>query len=99
MEVRSAFQVLKEQFTQAPVLATYDPDLKIVMETNASDFALGACLSQKHDGKLQPIAYHSQTFSPAELNYNIHDKELLAIVATCKQWRHYLKGAKRVIQI
>lgn len=44
-KVRDAFRTLKERFTQASVLATYDPDLEIVMETDASDFALGACLS------------------------------------------------------
>ncbi len=98
-KARDAFRTLKERFTQAPVLATYDPELEIIMETDASDFALGACLSQKHDGKLRPIAYHSRTFSPAELNYDVHDKELLAIVAACKQWRHYLEGAKHVIQV
>lgn len=98
-QAQKAFQELKDHFTSAPVLATYDPELQIVMETDASDFALGACLSQKHDKQLRPIAYHSRTFSPAELNYDVHDKELLAIVAACKQWRHYLEGAKHVVQI
>ena len=69
---------------QALVLAMYDLDLKIIMKIDASDFAFGACLSQKHDGKLQPIAYHSRTFSLAKLNYDIYNKELLAIVVVCK---------------
>ena len=45
MEARNAFQIFKEQFTQALILATYNPDLEIIMEIDASDFALGACLS------------------------------------------------------
>lgn len=96
---QAAFDQLKKRFTEEPVLATYDPELETVLETDASDFALGACISQKHSGQLRPIAYHSRTFSPAELNYDVHDKELLAIVAACKQWRHYLEGAKHVIQV
>jgi len=64
---------------QALILATYNPNLKIIIKTNASDFALGACLSQKHDRKLRPIAYHSQMFLPAKLNYDVHDKKLLAM--------------------
>ena len=67
------------------------------METDASDFALGACLSQKYEGKLRLIAYYSRTFSLAKLNYDVYDKELLAIVAACKQWRHYLEGVTHVV--
>ena len=51
------------------------------METDASDFTLGVVLSQLGDGeKLHPIAFHSRKFSAVEINYEIHDKELLAIV-------------------
>ena len=51
------------------------------METDASDFVLGAVLSQFGDGeKLHPVAFHSRKFSATEINYEIHDKELLAIV-------------------
>lgn len=63
------------------------------LETDASDLAIGACLLQQHDGKWHPIAYHSRTLSPAEQNYNIHDKELLAIVASLEHWNVYAKGA------
>jgi len=96
---QKAFEELKTRFTTAPVLATHDPELPMVLETDASDFAVGACLSQKHDGKLQPVAYYSRKMTPAELNYDVHDKELLAIVVACKQWRSYLEGPKYPVQV
>ena len=76
-------------------MANYDPELVVIMETDASDKALGATLNQRTpDGKLRLVAAHSRSFTGAELNYEIHDKELLAIVDSFKQWRVYLKGAK-----
>jgi hypothetical protein len=51
------------------------------METDASDFALGALLSQEREGRrLHPISFYSRKFSVVEINYEIYDKELLAIV-------------------
>lgn len=65
------------------------------METNASGVAIGAILSQRQDdGYLPPIAFRSQGFKPAELNYDTFDNELLAIVDSCKDWRLYLEGSK-----
>ena len=54
------------------------------MEADASDRALGAYISQYHNKQLYPVAFHSRKLSPAELNYNIHNKELLAIINTFK---------------
>ena len=59
--------------------------LKIVIEMDTSDRALGACLSQYYKGRLYSVTFHSRKLSPAELNYNIYNKELLAIVNTFKQ--------------
>ena len=73
----------------------YNPEKPLTMETDASDKALGAYISQPDEyGRLHPIAFHSQKFLSAELNYEIHNKELLAIVDAFKQWRTYLKGVK-----
>ena len=58
---------LVELFTTAPVLKHFDPDLQSIVETDASDFALGAVLSQKHDGKLHPIVFHLRKFAAAEI--------------------------------
>jgi len=84
-ECHSAFEALKKAFTTAPVLTHWIPDTQITVETDASDYALAAVLSiTTSDGNLHPIAFHSRTFSAPELNYNVHDKELLAIFEAFK---------------
>ena len=82
----SAFQALKKKFTSAPILATFDPERQIVLETDASDYAIGMCISQPDpEGRLRPVAFYSRKMIPAELNYEIHDKELLAIVEAFRE--------------
>jgi hypothetical protein len=72
----------------------------VIVETDASDFALGAVLSQRDgENRLHPVAFHSRKFAPAEINYKIHDKELLAIVDAFKHWRRYLEGTHHQIQV
>ena len=71
----------------APILASFDPEKKIILKINASDQALGLCLSQPDaEGQLHPVAYCSRKFSGPELNYDVHDKELLAIVNAFEEW-------------
>ena len=78
----------------------YDPRLPLRVETDASDYALGAVLTQKcDDGKWRPVFYHSRKFSGAELNYDVHDKELLAIIDSFEQWEAQLIGAKYQIEV
>ena len=92
---REAFEMLKKKFTLAPILASFDPERKIILKTNASDQALGSCLSQPDAEKqLHPVVYRSKKFSGLELNYDVYDKELLAIVDTFEEWRAYLEGSK-----
>jgi hypothetical protein len=77
---------LKTHFTTALILSLFNPKLRIVVETDVSDFVLRGYLSQLgKKGKLKPIAYYSRKLSPIELNYDIHDKELLVIVKVFKQ--------------
>jgi len=72
----------------------------VIIESNASDFALGAVLSQRDEENcLHPVAFHSRKFQPAEINYEIHDKELLAVVNAFKHWRRYCEGATHQIQV
>ena len=81
-----AFESLKKAFTSAPILAHVDPEKPFIIEADASDFALGSILSQQGDDeKLHPVAFHSRKFDAAEINYEIHDKELLAIVDSFTQ--------------
>ncbi|MBW0561303.1 hypothetical protein O181_101018 [Austropuccinia psidii MF-1] len=67
-----------------------NPSLPTIVETDASDYALGAVLSQVSDSGKHPIAFDSRKLIPAELNYEIHDKELLGIVWALKRWRAFL---------
>jgi len=76
-----AFETLKTAFTQAPILVQFNPDNPIVVETDASDNAIAAIISQiSHDnGNIHPITFYSHSMQPAELNYEIYDKELFDI--------------------
>ncbi|MBW0474761.1 hypothetical protein O181_014476 [Austropuccinia psidii MF-1] len=85
----SQFQILKEAFTTAPILSHFNPSLPTVVETDASDYALGSVLSQVNDSGKHPIAFDSRKLLPAQLNYEIHDKELLGIVWALKRWRAF----------
>jgi len=82
-----AFNSLKKAFTFAPILTHWIPDAQLIMETDASDYALAAILSiVNEDNEVHPVAFHSCTFTVVELNYNTHDKELLAIFEAFKIW-------------
>jgi len=99
-EAEAAFRELKHRFTTAPILAHFDPKKPVIIETDASDFALGVVLSQRsEEGCLHPVAFHSRKFQPAEINYEIHDKELLAIVDAFKHCRRYCQGATQQVQV
>ncbi|KAK1918666.1 hypothetical protein P3342_001715 [Pyrenophora teres f. teres] len=99
-EHQEAFERLKQVFLEAPVLEMYDPRRKTRVETDASDYALGAVLSQQsEDGKWRPVFYHSRKFSGAELNYDVHDKELLGVVDAFEQWEVYLLGLPHQIDV
>ena len=87
-------------FTDETILQSHNPKKKQVVETDASQWAIAAYLSQSEDGKRgKPVAFHSRKLTPAEQNYNIHDKELLAIVDAFKHWRHYLQEARHEISV
>ena len=89
-----AFDSLKRAFTSAPVLLRPDPSKQFFLETDASDFALGAVLLQVgEDEVLHPVAYFSQKLLDRERNYNVYEKELMAIVKALQHWRRYTEGA------
>jgi RNase H-like domain found in reverse transcriptase/Reverse transcriptase (RNA-dependent DNA polymerase)/Integrase zinc binding domain/Chromo (CHRromatin Organisation MOdifier) domain len=99
-EAQKAFETLKEKFTTAPILTIFDPEKAVILETDASDYAIGACLGQHDDqGQTRPVAYYSRKLTSPERNYDVHDKELLAIVEAFKQWRVYLHGTHHRIQV
>ena len=71
----------------------------VVIEMDASDYAIAAILSQWQDGELHPIAFFSWTLQATELNYDTHDKELLAIFSAFKTWHHYLEGTSDPVNV
>ncbi|MBW0530784.1 hypothetical protein O181_070499 [Austropuccinia psidii MF-1] len=95
----SQFQILKEAFTTAPILAHFNPSLPTIVETDASDYSLVAVLSQVNDSGKHPIAFDSCKPLPAELNYTIHDKELLGIVWALKLWRAFLLSLPNLFEV
>ena len=99
-ECQDVFSLLKDAFTCAPVLHHFNPTLPPVVETDASDYAIAGILSLRTDnGDIHPIAFYSRTLHGAELNYNMHDKELLVIFEAFKIWRHYLESPVHTIDV
>jgi len=100
-EADDAFNKLKAAFTTGEILIFPDPEKEFVVETDASDFAVGCILSQcsSVDDTLHPVAFHSRSLNKVEVNYTIYDKELLAIITAFDVWRHHLEGAKFPVQV
>ena len=102
-EIQKAQENLVELFTSPPILKHFHPNRQAIIETDASDYALGAIVSQKHPDpqtqteRLHSVAFHSHKFTPAEINYDTCDKELLAIVDCFKRWRRYVEGAQHQV--
>ena len=69
------------------------------IEADSSDYAIGTILSQHQDDKWHPIAYLSKALTETQRNYEIYDKEMLAIMLSLEEWRHYLIGADEVFEI
>ena len=94
-----AFKTLKTAFTKAPILAHFNPDNPVVVETEASDHVIATIISQisPNDGDIHLIMFYSRSMQLAELNYEIYVKELLAIFEAFQQWHNYLEGSTHVI--
>ncbi|KAL0157283.1 hypothetical protein M9458_048529, partial [Cirrhinus mrigala] len=91
-----AFKKPKWLFTSAPILTLPNPELPFVLEVDASEVGVGAVLSQRgeHDDKLHPCTFFSHQLTPTQRNYNIGNRELLAIKMALEEWRHWLEGAR-----
>jgi len=98
-QCQMAFESLKTAFMSAPILVHWDPDNLMIVETDTSDHALAAILSTRVNGNIHLIAFHSRTFSATELNYDVYDKELLAIFEAFRKWRHYLEGIPTPVDV
>lgn len=99
-EQEIAFNQLKAKFVEEPALAQWDPDKETMIEADCSGYALGGCLLQKQDdGLWKSVAYYSRKLTGAEMNYDIHDKELLAVIACMKAWDAELRGLDKTFTI
>ena len=99
-ECRQALDTLIDAVLSNPTLLQPDPMKPFFLQVDASAFATGAILTQKdHRGKHAAIGFHSQTFSDAERNYDIHDQELLALMRGLNHWRHLLVGTPTPITV
>uniref|UniRef100_A0A3P9MLE8 Uncharacterized protein n=1 Tax=Oryzias latipes TaxID=8090 RepID=A0A3P9MLE8_ORYLA len=92
---QAAFDQLKKLFVSSPILIQPDSNRQFIVEVDASDSGVGGVLSQREEGtnKLKPCAFFSKKLSPAERNYDVGNRELLAIKLALEEWRHWLEGA------
>jgi hypothetical protein len=88
----------------APILVHFDPTKRILVETDASGFAIAAIISQQvadsedsSKSHWHPVAFFSRKMTDVESRYETHDGELLAIVMAFRHWRHYLEGSQHPI--
>ena len=85
------FKEIKNKFIKELILKIYRSKLLIKVKTDLLDFILGAYMVQKYKDKIwHSVAYYSKKLIPLELNYNIYNKELLAIITVLKEWRVFL---------
>jgi len=99
-EQEEAFAKLKRIFTTEPVLAAPDLDKEMRVEADASDYVTGGVLSVKgEDRKWRPMAFISKSLNDTERNYEIHNKEMLAVIRCLETWRHFLEGARTKFKI
>ncbi|GJY15606.1 reverse transcriptase domain-containing protein [Tanacetum coccineum] len=92
-----AFQTLKDRLTEAPILIAPNWDLPFELMCDASDFAIGAVLGQRHEKHFRPSHYASKTLIEAQTNYTTTEKELLAIVYAFEKFRSYLIMNKSIV--
>jgi len=97
---KKVFKELKERFTKKPVLAAPDIDKKMRMEVDALDYVTGGVLSMEcEDGLWRPVAFLFKSLNETERNYEIYNKEMLAIIRGLEVWRHLLEGAQSKFEI
>jgi RNase H-like domain found in reverse transcriptase len=99
--------MLKDRMCSAPILLQLDFNRKFYLQTDASTYSVGTVLLQEggtgpanlQKPQLHPVAYYSATFTPTERNYDIYERELLAIMKALVHWRQYLGWTKEPFTI
>ncbi len=95
-QAQTAFESLKNRFSSAPILTTPDPSRQFIVEVDASEVGVGGVLSQRSpsDERIHPCAFFSHRLTPPERNYDIGNRELLAVKLALEEWRHWLEGTE-----
>jgi hypothetical protein len=97
---KKAFELLKEKVITAPILKYFDRIKEAILETDSSDYVNGGVLSQyKDNGILYPVAFYNKNMAPAEYNYEIYDKKLLAIIRCLEHWKPELESTDIPIKV
>jgi hypothetical protein len=95
-----AFTGLQNALTSSPVLLLPDYGRPFMLYTDASDYATSGILEQDDAlGHSHPVAFYSKSLQLAERNYEIYNKELLAIIYALRHFRHYLQGNKHITHV
>ena len=99
-EQQKTFDNFKIAFTTVPILLHYDPNKQAMVKIDVSDYVTAGVFSQYDDnGQLKPVVYFFCKMSPAECNYEIYDKELLAIIKIFELWKSELEGIEDSVQV
>ena len=93
---QESFEALKTRFTTSPILQIPEPERQFIVEVDASGVGVGGILSQRSssDQKVHPCAFFSRRLTPPERNYDIGNRELLAVKLALEEWRHWLEGTR-----
>lgn len=95
-----SFEALKKAFVNAPILKPFNWIKDVVVKTNSSNYMSAGVMSQyDNEGVLHPVTFFSKKLSVTECNYEIYDKELLAIIHCFEEWRPKLKGTPSPIKV
>jgi len=96
----SALQKIKTAFSSAPILCHFDPERQCIIETEASDYVSAGVLSQYNNQNIvHPVTFFYKKHSPAQCNYEIYNKELMAIIRSFEKWRSKLESSPHVIEV
>jgi hypothetical protein len=100
-EQQLAFDEIKNRVTLSPILHFANDSKVFHIEVDSSNFTTGAVLSQQSEDDLKwhPIAFYSKSLNAVEHNYEIHDKDMLAVMRSLEEWRHFLEGVKHKVEI
>ena len=99
-DARATFETLHNSFISTPFLIHFDDAKEAFLFTDTSDFAISGILHQKgDDGELHPVAFFSQKLEPAEINYDVHDKEMLAVITSLQEFRHWLSSTLTPVSV